>query len=1010
MIKSPFSLGFYVAANNSLDSELEENLLQLLENELEVTNLENSQIDFIAPLLHKIYVTQGLFGRCSVLRFISFFEKNSEDSIIEKYQFDKLVTISLDQKPPDPPTKVDDEKIASFSIVKLLIVMRGMLPRSIVRGLVSLFYSPYHTYKDIVASYICEAIVRCDDLQIVPEIPKLLVDYFLESGSMSIIRLLIYAFEKKSMFMIYKSVANSILKPLSNSFAKQKGPQNVADAIIMIMKTWPGLLSFGIKGKALNQLIQILPHSIPSIINIFNSLLFFDAPKLSVVTSYTMLLIHYLIQNDLIEKLTDIYDKNSESLSLLGKLTFYSTHIGKTPKFQISNKSAAEENEQCSPSLLKISQCLTPSGTPISISNFILPDDELSWDWNFIRILLTTVLPHNEAEAQSHAAFQFYARLINMFSTPDFPNFPPHSYVSISECIHAFVELLYLKPWGQKLLIDFKPFNSALSISLQLIKTSKQIDDHHPIWAFVQCFCELMTSDAGMDILVRMNMMHQLSDFGNKFYQMKSLKRLLGMIHFYPNFQLTSFFFVKFLRSNSEEVAELALEQLRSKSKERPDFFERCLEILLLSLIKDLFKDKKAKLLNQALNLLHTWMLESEICLSIVVKDLQLYPIIREASHEMFSLLLSHDESSHIYSPQNIDMEIQYWMEKGIYDYVEVYDKAASMTFSHNFSYTPSIVINDGYALVPPHLFGQLSQTQYGFSKLSGKISNLLQICKEESVKKQRAAFFAIGHFGSIEKNQNNNFTSIITPEIVNFLIGIAAKSNSYMLKGTLISVLSLIKVTPEYSEILKKNGFIIYSNNNCLCTIPANPLSLMPDDNIGEKEFSKMSFPKPSNQVLEKIPLLQNPLSQVQAQKDLVDATKASQFLTSENATSATELLSYCDLIADGRLFVYNLFKSVPLLKPLNAQCDQRIIAECAAKAYESTKMNPILLATETISSLQIPKLSLLELKKQKSGALYPEVYLSDIDFKASLGYDRNQFYLLSSEQQNQIRKKILE
>ncbi|OHT16392.1 hypothetical protein TRFO_13254 [Tritrichomonas foetus] len=1003
MINSPLELSFKAVAHPKLNPSNQLTALEMIENDAENIPTKTLNLDFIAPYLHQIYTSSDMLIRSSVLHFISFFEVNSEESIIEKYHFDKLVVLSIEQKVPEIPPKVDEERISAFRIVLILIKIRRYLPISIVRSLVSLYYTPKHTMKNLVANYLCEAVLMCDDFPTVSEVPQILVENLVETNNQNIADLLNYIFEKQYIFMKFKHFSNSIVSPISQHFKSSTYIENSYCAIIRLLRTWPGLFSFGIKSGALIDLIRILKHS-SNLISLFTQLLFIDGPKNSVVEGYTGFLIYYLIQNGLIEILTELSPKNLQANQLLQKLTLFATHSGKTPTLQV-NMSTTEinENEQSSPSLLKISQCLTNSKAPNSISLFVLPEDELQWDWNEIRMMLTVVLAHNDGEAQSQMARTFYNRLIDIFSAPSLPNFSANNYVSISECISAFIELLMPKQWGRQLLIENQQFSSAILIALHAITTQKQINQHHPIWAFVECFCKMMVSSLGISILQELNIINRLDEYGNKFSDIKAAVRLLKMIDFYPESSLATAFFQKFLRSSSIEISTAALDELRNKSKTTPDFDTKCLSSLILPFIHDicngkLYKGNNQHILNVSLNLLCEMMTDNEDCKLIVANVKGLPEIIQQNSHEMFSLLFSNSET-HPYL--NVDEEIKYWMEVGIYEYVKTFDKASYMTFEKKFEALPSIICSESHALIPSHLFGQLAKTKSGYEKLLIEIPHLLEICKTNSIKKQRAAFFALGHFGSIGNNA--------TPEIVDVLIQSALNSNSHLLMGTLITVLSIMKPNPAIVNFWNSHGFIIYDYGTHSCVIPIDQTI---DNHFGEHESDKIVhkvYPKAPNPTIENIIQLQNPIAQNQAKKEIYEASKSKDFLKPEVAFYANDILSYFSLAPEARMFIFNIFRSVPLMNLPNYQINQKVAAECVARAIETANSNQMMLAVTPFTELPIPNISASDLNKQRPNCLVPEVYISDADFSRIAGFDKTKFYNLDEDQQYIIRKKIM-
>lgn len=325
-----------------------------------------------------------------------------------------------------------------------------------------------------------------------------------------------------------------------------------------------------------------------------------------------------------------------------------------------------------------------------------------------------------------------------------------------------------------------------------------------------------------------------------------------------------------------------------------------------------------------------------------------------------------------------------------------------------------SIVVVDGRALIPPHIFGQLSQNEEGFAKLMTKVPKLIEICRsepaDEMINEKRGAFFALGHFGSVQGGA--------TEETVQAMIDSALSSGSYLLIGTLLDCLTLIATNPRINEVLKKNGFTSFEFGDHRCIVPESadiPFENM--DNYEEEEWNEkateLRFP---SKISIQLPLLLNPIHQQFSTQFLFNASRAENqdgepLLTSPNALYAHELLADCTFIPTARKFVFDLFRSTPIVEQRNdILIDQKVLAECLARADEATNANQMTLASSGFSSVQINKFTASEIKLKKQNTPVPEVYLRDEEFPTVVGVpDRKSFYLLTLDQQNAIRNKLL-
>lgn len=1021
-MENQFALAFYVITHFEISQDNAIDLLQLLENEGEELPTEKIPIDYIAPLLHQLYVLNNNNYRCSVLRLISFFEKNSQTTILEKYHFDKLVCQSLEQKEPDPPVKIDEEKLASFCIVNLMIKLRRTLPLSIARSLVSLYFSPQQSYKSLIVSSICEAFLLCDDFPFFPEIFDVLNDFILQTGNSNAIDFLGYIIENDPCLVHDKHFALTLLSPFSITFNQKANYSQSITTAIQLLRSWPILFYLGFKNRGILELLRTLPHHAQQILTFFQKLLLLDGPAHSCINGYTGILLFYLMQHDIIQLLANLPSINEETSAFIYDLIFYSNHCNKSPeissdaidKFLKHSQFLLEQKTETQASFLK-SPILAIAHTLNSVSastatHLPLPNEVLSWNWDMIYQLLTIVLPHKEAELKSSNAQNFYRQFLSLFKS-HFPPLTPTNYVKMARCVYALFDLLMASEWGRKYLSESSAFNEGVLAAISSIEKVIE-NESYPIWAYLDCFCKIMSAPEGPAILMNLNIMQHLELIESKFASPEQAKRFLSMIQFHPEASLSTLLYFKFSQSHSPQIVQFVLNEIRIKSKTTPNFYSDCLKPILLAFIKSLH----AKLgnaasensnYNFALSILCEMMIDSEKCRGIVASDTAMHSIIKESSHEMYSILLNSKELA-----SSVDSEIEYWMENGIYQYVTTYDTAVSTTFGQKSNPVPSIVIIDNHAIVPPHIFGQLSQSKEGFKKLSLHVPKLLNMLKspEQSIDEKRAALFALGHFGSAPNG--------VTPEIVQIMIDSALNEDSYVLVGTLIESLSLIERTPKIMEVLNRNKFVLFAYGKRSCIIPASPDIVIPFYIEEDEDPILNKVPSPPQPILEHILLLLNPVHAQQSKvlihdtavKDAQQQARNPSLLTTNNALYLHEVLQKAPYPYDIRHFLYGQFKDIPLLRPVKIKNEQIALHQAIAKVFEVPYLNKMLLATAHFSSIKLQSIPASAIKTSKPKTPVPEVYLSDSEFRQVTGINsREAFYQLSFQDQQRIRMKLM-
>ena len=1006
MINSQFALGLRAVACSQLQPQHIRVAMQMLENESAKLNISNEPMDFISYFLHFLYTSPVPSIRASVLRIISNFSVNSGKYIIEQYKYDRIIAASVDQKLQEN-VNIDEEKLAAFKNIFVIVDFFHKFPKSIIRALVSFYETAPRSFKKLIEVTLAKGILLCDHFPNIQDVSDIIINSLLASGSDSLIGLLGFIFEKQYIRVVDCHFAEKLITPLSNfgGGINSENAENIIKIFTMLLKTWPGLLCFGIQMRGLLDLTETISKNPTILIKILSNLLLLDGPKHSVIDSYVGFLFYNLLNFNILEKLNELSNnqKNQDASKLLNYLLQY------TPSYTASYEAIHRpqviiDDSSSKPIISKLTQLTSDSYIPQTISNFVLDPDPSKWNWNIIRSYLNIVLVINDNEAQSQNAFVFYGKLFQYFGF----NFlsSQTNYSITSQCLFSLVDLILSKPWGPPLIQNDQVFFNSMVIAFRSLEAKNVKEDNHPMWALIECFCKFMCDTSGMTILLKWDVFKKLDDIGEKFVQPAVVKKLLKMMRFDPQYSMSSYFYVKFLRSKNLDIVKLAMEELLNKTKTVPNFYQNCLKLILLNNIKEIYRQNntpnKDLYINLFLNLLCRMMLNSAECRDIVLKDTELHPIIRSYSHEMYSVLLSHPNSMQLI---NVDEELNYWIKEGIFSYVKVYDKALKMTFSHNFETIPSIINVNGYALVPPHIFGQLGKYNAGLEKLKTKIPDLLRICASNSASRRRAAFLALGHFGS-----NSN---AITNEIITKLIESATNKSSYLLKGTLFASLSMMKFDYDMEDLLYSKGIQIWKFGNHKCVIPIDFQSFyktMKTKPSRSHNKSIVQLPQSNLTFSQCISNIINPITANKGKNDIISLMneQGSNLSTIEYATFVGDILSNFTLTYDTRQYLLSLVRLVPRFPYPQVNINQRLAAEYGARVMESIAINSIP-DNMVLSQIPMPVIPASMIKQQRPGAKFPEVYLNDAEFKLCMGYDRNTFYQLPEQNQTALRMNLM-
>ncbi|OHT16176.1 hypothetical protein TRFO_41991 [Tritrichomonas foetus] len=989
--------------------QLVHKVIKSIDLSLDSIDADSLEMDLIAPSLHHIYCMQSSVIRAAILRICCHIEMMSSEMITEKYYFDYLVSNSLDQKPPDPQPKVDDEKVAAFSYIFALLKYRKYLPMSILRGLISLYSNPVLAYsgqyKKLIVSILCEASLFCEDLIEIPEMCQIFVDSLIETGSPVISSLLSYSIENKLPIVRENRFLSPLLFPLAQLKPSEK-LSNARRAISLFLRTWPGFLYYGIQSGAIIDLMRCLPHETDSVISILRDLLKLDGTIPAVTDGFCGLFLSILLKLDLIEKLNQIASAKPSAASFLNDLLPYTSHsgiYGVDLTQRMPNHSSMTSPNIPNSTLFDLAQTMIHDKQITSINNFVLDPDPKLWEWTPILILLTVVLPHNEAEANSNAARQFYKSLFNYFSGA-FLTATAGKCATMVEPLFALIQLLMNKSWGSQIIESNTQMKNAMLQVLNSLRDNVAIDPSSPQWALFRCVTSLMSEGNGISILSHWGFHDILTTLGNKCTNPNLCETILGIVKLYPEADLSIPVFWQFLSSPNNDIHKIAINDLRRKRHTTPNFQLGGFRGLLMPHVKELCATNSISKLPIALNLLGEIISTDCQSLLTVATDKQLHEMLSQHSHIIYSLVLSREESLK-FAP--IDDEIKWWMEFGNLDYLRVFDKSIECTFTGNLDVSvtnePAIFDHNGFAPAPPHLFGQLSRTQAGLEKLTPLIPQLVeQLEKSSSVDEKRAAMFALAHFASVPSTAE----IIEKYDIAEKIIISALNSSSYVLKGTLISALSLFAQSLYLSSVLQRHNWQLFMFGSHQCVIPCNPLELFEPLEKTPPPLLTIDDLEGHSEAVTFLKQLANTLLVKSARQSLT------QLLNTQKkdialALYANELISNFHFSTDSRQFIYFLFRQTPLMKNVKFDYNQITRANVYAKLSELENSKTVDIPfTQITLPTKTPEMVQGELAKIP----FPEAFLNDSDFLRLTNMTKEDFYRLNEKDQAKIRQRIVD
>ena len=1001
--------------NKYLEHHKFKELLNLIELEIEEINILEEELELISIYLHLIYVEGDYIIRSIILRICLILELKFKNSIFKKYNFTELVSLSIERLTQENLNKIDEEKLASFKIISILIEIRNYLPKNIIRSLIFLYYNK-NLYKSLILSYFYKSIILCKNIFKISEIFKIIIENFLENNNKEICNLISYSIENFKGFINNEYYLSKLISPLSysNNFNRNI-IDNCSRSLILLLRTWPGLIEFGILNNGIINLINCLNYETGSIIRIFNDLLRLGGPKNSILNNYCGFLLNYLKENKFIyyiEKLLEdklsIENFYKNLLPYINNFNINNNNINNNNNNNINNNNKillkSNLNEPIS-IIYKINRSLICSRIPIKIQEIELNGSGLTWDWYIIYNFINIILKHNEIESQNLLCKNFYNNLLDFFSNGFLSSEPPQTQI-MTETLFSLFELLIFNKWGYLIIENHQMLRSTMLLSIHSLRKNEIINKEMPVWSHFRCICKMMNKINSINILNKWGFKNILEDLGQIINNINTAKLVLNELEFYPESSFISPIYLKFLLSPNLEIFKLSINILKEKLNYTPNFHISGLQEILLPFIKYCYQHQEIERLPLILNFLFKLILLNEKYLNISSNDKELHKILFLINPIGYSYLFSNSQS--ILLCNNLEEIILWWLEKGNKKYIKSFDLAISSSFEGEFkdllNKEPSIIIFNGFCKIPPHLFGELSKSYQGVNYLVPYIKFLINKCESNNIKEIRSAFFALSHFSS----NINSIEYVKEFKIPEILLKISLLSNSLILKSTLINCFSLFYKSKEFENFLVLNNWHIYQFGNYECVLPLNYKEFFERKNLKIKKlknfkiinFNKLKY----KEFYENLIGFLNPIFNEKCKEFI----KLNEYLFEES-----EICLYCHKILGNynfnneiKKYFHNLLKNKSL-KKINKEIEinEEILNECQAKLYYILQNNKF---NENLINLKLPKFNIKYLINNNYPIEFIEYFINEEEFIKLTNYNLNDFLKLNKNDKNNIKISI--
>lgn len=991
MNSSVFTLGLKEIYDAHLKPTELYKILECMVRDIPNQNVAELPLDVISMYMHNLFVSQNPLIRAQILKMIMQLEIASKFSIIEKYNFDKLIANSLEQKTGDTNNENDEEKTNCFSLISVILRLRNTLPKSIIRALISLYSVPKHNYKNLILSNLATHCLHIKQKStILADINRLIVDSLGEGIQKAIPYIIQQAEDYSSPARSSIFLSDLLVHVFQNKLAAPK------ESLIAILHTWAGLLYYGIEKNILQQIFLCIPSEPSIVVSFIKGLLNLSSIQHTILTPYRAYLMTYFTKKGFIDSLSETSGKQdiTELYNQLIQLSCTTTPIDVLPSNLEQPATFVKDPERSSSEVFTFFNIFSIGVPTRDLQTIVSGQDPLQWDWTQIHNVILRVLPFDESLALG--SVNFYDALLNFF-TNQFVTLNIADHKIIADVLDAFFDFLMIRDYGFAIIASSQSLRNTFLLAIHNL-TNNICDESSPLIHIFKNLCQMSVKNEGSKLLLQWEIVDVLFNAISNIKSLNIAKLTIQSMKLFPVSTISNPMYQRILMHKNKDIAKEAILGLFEKSQTTPMFHMMIFLRLLVPYVKYLDSmPGNEDLLNLALNLMTYLMIKDQACIIDVMGDSQMHKILSVRSHVIYSLLLSREESLPL---ADIDKEIDWWLDIGNLQYVSIYDHAVKTAFSEKGKMDIIPEVPSEVVYMPPHLFGQLSKTQTGLMKLSTVLPRLIQACNSSEVDVQRGALFAIAHLASQASE-----TIVSALDLATIAYDTAMKSDSYTLKGTLVVVLSLFAKTNYLSKFLESKNWQLVTFNGETIAVPNNPEVLIkpaPDN------FQCLDEgPRYRGSLSPLIMQLANIIMMKSAKSQLVQIYREHQeeLMKPDNALAAMEQLAEYSFSNEARMFVYGLFRSTSLvpLKPFSAHEKDRDMAK--VRIYEGLN-SP---SPQPFSQIQWQKYNYSEIPKYKICRDAPEQYLKDEVFEKALGVKKEDFYKLSELEKRMIRTKLL-
>ncbi|EAX90459.1 hypothetical protein TVAG_232410 [Trichomonas vaginalis G3] len=897
MITSAFEIKLSLVFEGGYSSVEQIKIMRKLVDEVKALDMSKIDLNFVARYIHQIFSIENLSLSTLIINMCYELEKATKEYITEKYDFDKLFVITGDYRTLELYQLTTELETLMYHYMNYIIDTYQAMPHSIVFGIISINDSPRFILRESILDTIVKAIETCHQIWDIPQLGTLFIKILTATQNEAMFAYVPQAIERGIPFVVQDHFISEIVSPFTQVAPLSPDTCKNSETILYtLLRSWPGIIHFGMNQNVLVDLLTSFNHQAESIIAVFRELLFLQHKSVP-GNAFVAFTLNYLINSGLITVLNDTTpNSKTAALFLEDLLPSIGSTIARDLDLSAISSAHAQQSitPNCSSLVFKLAQSYSMNQSITSISSFAFNSiDPYLWEWHNIYKLLFIILPHNESECQTKTASIFFSKLFECFANAYLSD-KTEKNVAMEESLQALFKLFvqYNNLWS--ILEASMLFRKAIDTTLTNI-IKNQPDASAPYWPIFKTAAFMSCHSAPTKILKKWNLYDNMIKIGSKITKPCCAQMILNSLDCHPDPSLVNETFATFLSSSQQEIRECCIENLRSHIG--TEFFAKtCFQNIVLP---KLISSEDSSLLS----LFCDCIVHDKNCLEVSKNNKEIRKVLFKKCRQILFFILDKNE---------LEKEIEWWVDEGNTLYVDIFQATFNCSFSKEIPKTvfekfPSLMFP-----LPPHIFGELCQTKEGADLLSKYVKKVIENLYVKSDEKERmGSFLSICLFGSSPITSSYMESHQILEKILE------ADLKSYNAIGLKIAGISLLYKSPYIVSCLQRYSWSSFEFGQTKLHLPSLPSVIK---NYQRKLIKSdiVEIPPEYKETCEMVICMTNPKKNVDPRMKLknLELTKKGSVSNTKVANFVLKQISSYYYKRSNRIFLFDLVGATPLME----------------------------------------------------------------------------------------------